>query len=187
MTTINPNDDFPRIHSNSAFEQPAVSPTSTNSPLPAELSRSFSAVTGWTLAYQESRQSKTRRQQPGLGDSPVTGTLTIDDMSAEWPAGVPTAHRDKSDRLVECLDQLVADLQQVRVELYAAQAELATQIPVVVSPDDSYRIAELLAALLSTAAESVGCGRGVLSVGRRDRMVEDAFIGWARRQTYQEQ
>ncbi len=162
MTTINPNDDYPRIHSEFGTDQPADFPKSVNAPLPAELSQAFAAATGWTLAFNESRQSQTRRRQPGLGDSPVTGTLKIDDMSAEWPAGVVTAHRGKCDRLVEGLDQLVAELQRTRLKLYAAQAELATQIPVVVSPDDSYRIAELLAALLDGAAHSVGGTSGAM-------------------------
>lgn len=162
MNTINPNDDFPRIHSNYDFELPAGLPSPVNSPLTSELSRTFAAATGWTLAYQESRQSKARRQQPGLVDSPVSGTLQIDDLSFEWPAGVPTAGRDKCERLVECLDQLLAELQQTRLKLYGAQAELATQIPVAFSPDDSYRIAELLASLLNTSAESMQCERAAL-------------------------
>ena len=117
MATPKTHDDYPRIL---AFNGEPLAPseaTSRPSPVSADLHSAFADTTGWTLKFTESLPSRKRRAQPGLKDSPVTGKLEIDDMSASWPAGVPTAHRGKCDKLVESLDQVFSKLQKTQLKI----------------------------------------------------------------------
>lgn len=173
MANSIPNDDFPRIlsmagrHEHASSEESSLSASGAAiqniyGPVSHALCEAFELATGWTLRFDESQPSRKRREQSGLSDSPITGKLSIDDMSAIWPEGAPTVHRGKCDRLVECIDEVVSQLQQSYLKMYAVQAELATQFPVVVSKDESYQLAELLASLLKTAVESVGANSAAM-------------------------
>ena len=56
--------------------------------LPQELVDTFAAATGWELAR-------------------VGNEIKIVDMSADWPAKTPTAHRAKCDRLAAAISELL--------------------------------------------------------------------------------
>ena len=157
MSSLESN-EFPRIVSFDAFGvQPTAAEAFPDIPVSAEFCKAFEDATGWTLGFDESSQSLKRREQPGLSHSPITGTLYINDMSAALPPGINAAHRGKCDALASQINGLLNDLQSSKLKLYAAQAELACQIPVIPSPEESYRLAELLASLLNSVSEGLGC------------------------------
>ena len=58
------------------------------------------------------------------------GTFSIVDMSAQWPARKPTAHRAKCDQFVEHLDGLVSELQETKLKLAETQSLLEAHSPV---------------------------------------------------------
>ncbi len=88
-------------------------------------------------------------------------------MSTQCPPRKP-AHRPKCDRLVSVIDRLFAQLQQAKTELVNANAELATQIPVTVTDDQSRRLAELLARLLDSAVKVTGFDSAALCLLNED-------------------
>ena len=163
MSTIEPGNEFPCILSFSSFEvQPTPREAFPEIPLTAAFCESFEDVTGWTLGFKESKPSQNRRQQPGLSESPAVGELFINDMSATLPSGQPARHRGKCDKFVTELAELVHELQQTKLRLYATQAELATNSVTTRDSEANYRLAELLAALLDSAANSVGCQQAAI-------------------------
>ena len=68
----------------------------TSSPM-QRLFDSFATATGWELHLFESAESTRRRA--GDPNTPPMGEIRIVDMSADWPAGKPTAHRGDCDEL----------------------------------------------------------------------------------------
>ena len=74
-------------------------------------------ITGWKAEFAETASSFRNRNQEGMENEPAQGSFSIVDMSADWPARQPTAHRGKCDELVGLISDLVGELQTAKLEL----------------------------------------------------------------------
>jgi hypothetical protein len=106
-------------------------------PLPTEMLQVFEQITGWVVGFGESKSSFQNRQLPSQTPSLVQGTFSIVDMSAQWPARKPTAHRAKCDQFVEHLDALVSELQATKAKLDQTQSLLEAHSPGSVEDDEA--------------------------------------------------
>jgi len=131
----------------------------------AELMAGFAAATGWTLAFRETPESvAARRDAKGLAPPPPRGVLAIDDLSADWPAGKPAAHRQRCDEMLAGINRLLEQLTLVRETLWRREAELATGVPVVAHASESQHLAGRLEASLRAACDGVGARAAALYV-----------------------
>ena len=131
-------------------------------PLSPDFMDAFEKVTGWVLGFDECRERTARRKKPGMRATAPIGQLKIVDMSSHLEPDERPLHRKTCDFLVKQISDLIAMQQKTKLMLQAAQAELATQVPVVVHPADSEQLAELLAGLLDAAAKSLGLQNAAL-------------------------
>lgn len=106
-------------------------------PLPAEMLQVFEEITGWVIGFDEFHSSYRNRQLPSQRLSPPQGTFSIVDMSADWPARKPTAHRAKCDQFVDHLDTLVCELQETKEKLAQTQSLLEAHSPGTVKDDEA--------------------------------------------------
>ncbi len=106
-------------------------------PIPIAMLELFEQMTGWVVEFAETNASFRRRQLPTLTPQRATGTLSIVDMSAEWPASRPTSHRAKCDRFVQFLDSLVNELQVTQSQLSKAQSTIAAFSPPAIEDEDA--------------------------------------------------
>ncbi len=101
----------------------------------------FEDITGWQVEFAESDASLRQRtdyrklpnavspeQAPSAVHLPQ-GTFSIVDMSENWPARTPTAHRGKCDQLISVIDELANELQTTKTELARSQSALAAFDP----------------------------------------------------------
>lgn len=109
----------------------ACPPSPSNAPCKksAEFLEIFEELTGWQIAFQESPQSIKRRQAAGSEHEPPEGEFRVIDMSSQWPAQKPTAHRGQCDQLVGIFGELMNQLQKTRVELTRAHSALEAYSP----------------------------------------------------------
>ena len=106
-------------------------------PIPIAMLELFEQMTGWVVEFAETNASFRRRQLPTLTPQRATGTLSIVDMSTEWPASRPTSHRAKCDRFVQFLDSLVNELQVTQSQLSKAQSTIAAFSPPAIEDEDA--------------------------------------------------
>jgi hypothetical protein len=107
------------------------------SPLPEEMLQLFEELTGWVVAFHESPASYQNRQLPSMIPQTAEGEYQIIDMSAHWPPQKPTAHREKCDRLIDCVNGLVGELLKTKRELAKTQSLLESYEPGSVEDDDA--------------------------------------------------
>lgn len=98
-------------------------------PVPIEMLELIEQLTGWVVEFEESRTSIKQRQLPTLKPKSASGTFSVIDMSTDWPAGRPTAHRGKCDRFMELFSELVGELQTFKSQLVEAQSTIAAYCP----------------------------------------------------------
>ncbi len=106
-------------------------------PIPFAMLELFEQMTGWVVEFAETSASFRRRQLPTLTPQRATGTFSIVDMSAEWPASRPTSHRAKCDRFIQFLDSLVNELQVIQSQLSKAQSTIAAFSPPAIEDEDA--------------------------------------------------
>lgn len=93
---------------------------------------------------------------------PATGLVSITDMSEHLESSQRPLPRSKCDLLANEINSLVDELQTTKQELFKNRAQLATQIPVVIPEDESYRLAQLFSQLLKSASDSVDCSAAAM-------------------------
>ncbi len=93
----------------------------------AEFLKAFEVLTGWQAEFQESSASQKHRQI--APHDPPQGEFKIVDMSPDWPARTPTAHRGRCDQLIHLFGELIAELQATRSDLVRAHSTLEAMAP----------------------------------------------------------
>lgn len=120
------------------------------------INASFESLTGWILAFDESRSSVQHRQKNGLGPEDATGKLVVDDLAESVGPARKALDRNSCQRLADGISSLVESLQTCRTQLRAAQTELATCVPASLPADESGRLEHLVRQLMTTATEQFG-------------------------------
>lgn len=157
-----PQVPYLRLH---VEEEPQLNDAVTTLPGMSDLMESFEATTGWKLAFHETSASHSARTaSPEAAQLPARGKLIIDDMSASWPAGRPTAHRQRCESLVDSINLMCEQLAVTREALWRREAELATSVPVIARADDSNHVAKRLETSLQAACNGVGASSAALYV-----------------------
>lgn len=124
----------------------------------------FADATGWRLEYRRgnAKHRSTSPQwsapiNPGVGASPGHLRLTaVGDRAGK------RMDRKAVELLASAVGELYGELATTRRALREREAELATDIPVTVRPDDGSRFADSLEAVLRGGAEAVGCQAAAL-------------------------
>ena len=93
----------------------------------AEFLKAFEILTGWQAEFQESSASQKHRQI--APHDPPQGEFKVVDMSPDWPARTPTAHRGRCDQLIHLFGELIAELQTTRADLVRAHSTLEAMVP----------------------------------------------------------
>lgn len=157
-----PQVPYLRLH---VEEEAKVSDAVTTLPGVGELMAAFESSTGWKLAFHETPASfAARGDSTEAAQLPARGKLQIDDLSEQWPAGKPAAHRQRSDELVNTINVLLEQLAVTREALWRREAELATNVPVIARADDSNHVARRLESSLQAACNGVGANSAALYV-----------------------
>jgi len=129
------------------------------------LSEIFEKLTGWTLAYHESPQSRNnRRQSKNVIPAPMQGKLVIDDMSSQLPPQQSAIHRGQCDQLIDAFNVVVQELEKTRYELWKREAELAANVPVIHAENEDEHLAVRLEASLQCVTQAVQCDAAALYV-----------------------
>lgn len=142
---------YPRLF---ASENDRAAPIEANlEPFP-EIAASFAALTGWTLGYRETSDSRVRREGIGCRDLPRQARIVIDDLSEDAIRGSMRAiHREKCERLVAGINSILEELDRCREDVWRKNAELATGIPVTDDGSSGEKLAVLLNSLLTSAID----------------------------------
>ncbi|MGI9516773.1 MAG: hypothetical protein ACR2NP_07005 [Pirellulaceae bacterium] len=82
------------------------------------LNVAFQQATGWKLGWYETADSNQSRKKRGRPDYPAAGILAIDDLSTLMPPGIPSASRIYCEKLVDELNETLAELHKARVALW---------------------------------------------------------------------
>ena len=106
-------------------------------PLPVKMLQIFEEITGWGIGFEESKSSFQNRQSVSHTATAAQGRFSIADMSAQWPARTPTAHRAKCDQFIAHLDALVSELQETKLKLAETQSLLEAHCPGTVEDQDA--------------------------------------------------
>ena len=98
-------------------------------PFLTNLRRKVETLTGWQIDYAESVKSHQSRQHSSR--STVLGSLAIEDMSFDRPAGQSPSPRNEVDSLVATLDQMIQVIQEDRAMLegFSSRVSDVVQIP----------------------------------------------------------
>lgn len=153
---------YPRLFAN---ENDRPEPIEANLESFANLASGFAALTGWTLKYRETPESRVRREGIGCRHLPIQARIAIDDLSEETIRGATRAsQREKCERVIDGINSILEELDRTRDEVWRKNAELATGIPVTDDGSAAEKLAVLLNSLLTSAIDITGAKRAALYV-----------------------
>ncbi len=121
-----------------------------------KIQASFEQLTGWTLAFDESRTSYQKRSRHQLDATDATGRMVVDDLSVEIGPQKKALDRKMCQKLADAIGDTLNQLAQTRSDLRQAQLELATSTAASIPAEESARVENLLRSLVTAALEQFG-------------------------------